>query len=108
MGGGGGMDLVGSINVETLQFPRHVLHGIYLVDEMVKSQGSRESSSSARKKEKPRKLFHESASKSASVTNQSDPGTFDFLFIKRNFACITSSFSRPTCHGLPIIAQAIM
>jgi hypothetical protein len=70
----------------------------FLVDEMVKLQGSRESSSSARKKEKPRKLFHESASKSASVTNQSDPGTFDFLFIKRNFACIASSFSRPTCH----------
>ncbi|CAB4018567.1 tuftelin-interacting 11-like, partial [Paramuricea clavata] len=41
--------------------------------EILLSQGSRESSPSARKKEKPRKLFHESASKSPGVSSQSDP-----------------------------------
>jgi hypothetical protein len=48
-------------------------------DEIIKLQGSRESSPSARKKEKPRKLFHESATKSAGVLNQSDPGTVDSI-----------------------------
>lgn len=38
-------------------------------------QGSGESSPSARKQEKPRKLFHESSSKTTAKTSQSDPGT---------------------------------
>jgi hypothetical protein len=50
---------------------------VFDIDEILLSQGSRESSPSARKKEKPRKLFHESASKSPGVSSQSDPGTVD-------------------------------
>lgn len=42
----------------------------------MKARGSRESSPSARRKEKPRKLFHESATKSTAVSSQSDPGMY--------------------------------
>lgn len=57
----------------------------FYVEDMLKTHGSRESSPSARKKEKPRKLFHESATKSATVSSQSDPGMVQLIYIDYEF-----------------------
>ena len=61
---------------------------------MLKTHGSRESSPSARKKEKPRKLFHESATKSATVSSQSDPGMVPLSYIEYDFLLVRVSASR--------------
>ena len=50
---------------------------LFCLDEVLKAQGSRESSpTTKRKKEKQRKLFNESSSKSGDGSNHpTDPGT---------------------------------
>ena len=65
---------------------------------MLKTHGSRESSPSARKKEKPRKLFHESATKSAAVSSQSDPGMVPLSYIEYDFLLVRVSASRGGGH----------
>ena len=66
----------------------------FYIEDMLKTHGSRESSPSARKKEKPRKLFHETATKSATVSSQPDPGMVPLSYIEYDFLLVRVSASR--------------